>query len=111
MEIPRRQFLQLAASVGALPTLSESAQAQSFPARPVTLIVPYPAGTATDTTLRSLASATRRFLGRSIVIENRPGGGGITAPTQMAATAKPDGYTISQIPLPVFRAPFLGKTT
>jgi tripartite-type tricarboxylate transporter receptor subunit TctC len=111
MEIPRRQFLQLAASVGALPTLSESTQAQSFPARPVTLIVPYPAGTATDTTLRSLASATQRYLGRSIVIENRPGGGGITAPAQMAAMAKPDGYTISQIPLPVFRAPFLGKTT
>jgi hypothetical protein len=58
-----------------------------------------------------LASATQKHLGRSIVIENRPGGGGITAPAQMAASGMPDGYTISQIPLSVFRAPFLTKTT
>jgi tripartite-type tricarboxylate transporter receptor subunit TctC len=109
MAFSRRHFLCLTLSAAALrPDLGRS---QSYPTRPVTLIVPYPAGTATDTTLRSLASATQKHLGRSIVIENRPGGGGITAPAQMAATAGPDGYTISQIPLPVFRSPFLSKTT
>ena len=104
-----RGFMSIA--LGAAALRSDHGWAHSFPARPVTLIVPYPAGTATDITLRSLASATQKHLGRSIVIENRPGGGGITAPAQMAASAMPDGYAISQIPLPVFRAPFLTKTT
>jgi tripartite-type tricarboxylate transporter receptor subunit TctC len=109
MPLSRRRFMSIA--LGAAALRSDYGWAHSFPARPVTLIVPYPAGTATDITLRSLASATQKHLGRSIVIENRPGGGGITAPAQMAASAMPDGYAISQIPLPVFRAPFLTKTT
>jgi tripartite-type tricarboxylate transporter receptor subunit TctC len=109
MPLSRRRFMSTA--LGAAALRSDHGWAQTFPARPVTLIVPYPAGTATDITLRSLASATQKHLGRSIVIENRPGGGGITAPAQMAASAMSDGYTISQIPLPVFRVPFLTKTT
>src|SRR5262245_11061288 len=52
------------------------AQAQSFPARPITLIVPWPAGGTTDIGLRALATATEKHLGQSIVIENRPGGSG-----------------------------------
>jgi tripartite-type tricarboxylate transporter receptor subunit TctC len=58
-----------------------------------------------------LATATERHLGQSIIIENRPGAGGTLGPAQMAATAKADGYTVGQIPTPVFRAPFLRKTT
>jgi tripartite-type tricarboxylate transporter receptor subunit TctC len=86
-------------------------QAQSFPARPITLIVPWPAGGTTDIGLRALATATEKHLGQSIVIENRPGGSGTLGPGQMAATAKPDGYTVAQIPITVFRFPFLTKTT
>jgi tripartite-type tricarboxylate transporter receptor subunit TctC len=62
-------------------------------------------------TLRALATAAEKHFGRPIVIENRPGAGGTLAPAQMAATAKPDGYTISWMSLSVFRAPFLTKTT
>jgi len=87
------------------------AQVQDFPVRPVTLIVPWPAGGTTDIGMRALASATERHLGQSIVIENRPGGSGTLGPAQMAATAKPDGYTIAQLPITIFRFPFMTKTT
>jgi tripartite-type tricarboxylate transporter receptor subunit TctC len=87
------------------------ANAQTFPARPVTMIVPFPAGGTNDVTFRSLARATERHLGQPIIIENKPGGSGTFALAQMAATAKPDGYTLAEI-LPIaFRMPFLRKTT
>jgi tripartite-type tricarboxylate transporter receptor subunit TctC len=87
------------------------ASAQNFPSRPVTLIVPFPAGGSTDINLRALATATEKHLGQGIVIENRSGAGGTLGPGQMAANAKPDGYTVSQIPITVFRYPFMTKTT
>src|SRR3954453_2431791 len=91
--------------------LAGVAQAQQFPTRPVTLIVPWPAGGTTDVGMRALASATEKHLGQPIVIENRPGGSGTLGPGQMAPTAKPDGYTIAQIPITIFRFPFMTKTT
>jgi tripartite-type tricarboxylate transporter receptor subunit TctC len=90
---------------------SALAQAQNFPNRPVTLIVPFPAGGPTDIVLRALATATEKHLGQSIVIENRGGAGGTLGPGQMAANSKPDGYTVSQLPIPVFRYPFMTKTS
>jgi tripartite-type tricarboxylate transporter receptor subunit TctC len=87
------------------------AQAQQFPTRPVTLIVPWPAGGSTDIGMRALASATEKHLGQSIVIENKPGAGGTIGPANMAGGAKPDGYTVSQLPITVFRMPFIQKTT
>lgn len=84
------------------------AKAQNFPTRPVTFVVPWPAGA--DTVLRVLATATEKHLGQPIVIENKAGASGTLGPAQMAATAKSDGYTVSQLSLPVFRAPFLRKT-
>jgi tripartite-type tricarboxylate transporter receptor subunit TctC len=77
----------------------------------VTLIVPWPAGGTTDIGMRALATATEKHLGQPIVVENRPGGSGTLAPGQMAATAKPDGYTLAQIPITIFRFPFMTKTT
>ena len=91
--------------------LAGSAQAQQFPTRPVTLIVPWPAGGGTDIGMRALALATEKHLGQSIVIENRPGAGGTIGPANMAANAKPDGYTIAQLPITVFRMPFIQKTS
>ncbi len=111
MDLLRRQFLRLAAGTAVLPAAARIARAQAYPTRPVRLVVPYPAGTATDITFRALASATQRHFGQSFVIENKPGAAGVLAPAQVAATAQPDGYTITQIPLVVFRAPFLRKTT
>jgi tripartite-type tricarboxylate transporter receptor subunit TctC len=87
------------------------AAAQSFPSRPVTLVVPWPAGGTTDIVMRALAAATEKHLGQSITIENKPGAAGALGPMQMAATASPDGYTVAQIPITVFRAPFMMKTT
>ncbi len=86
-------------------------QAQEFPTRPVTLIVPFAAGGTTDIGLRALAAATEKHLGQSIVIENRTGAGGVLGPLQMATSSAPDGYTIAQIPITVFRYPFTRKTT
>jgi tripartite-type tricarboxylate transporter receptor subunit TctC len=86
------------------------ALAQGFPTRPVTFVVPWPAGGATDVALRALATATETHLGQSIVIENRGGAGGTLGPSYMAANAKPDGYTIAQFPITVFRLPFMTKT-
>jgi tripartite-type tricarboxylate transporter receptor subunit TctC len=95
----------------ALALIAGFAQAQQFPTRPVTLIVPWPAGGSTDIGMRALASATEKHLGQSIVIENKPGAGGTIGPANMAAGAKPDGYTVSQLPITVFRMPFIQKTT
>src|SRR5262249_31099235 len=73
------------------------AYAQTFPTRPVTLIAPYAVGGTFDVQLRALAAATEKHLGQPIVIENRPSPTGTLGPAQMAAMAKPDGYTITQI--------------
>ena len=106
----RRQFLGLVPGA-ALATISSRARAaQTFPARPVTLIVPYSAGGTTDVVLRALAAASQKHLGQSIVIENRTGAGGTLGPASMAATARPDGYTVSQIPFIALREPAIRKT-
>jgi tripartite-type tricarboxylate transporter receptor subunit TctC len=107
----KRNVLRTVLAAGFALAASVGAQAQNFPARPVTLIVPWPAGGSTDVGMRALASAAEKHLGQSIVIENRPGGSGTLGPGQMAATARPDGYTIAQIPITVFRFPFMTKTT
>jgi tripartite-type tricarboxylate transporter receptor subunit TctC len=90
--------------LAACATTAAPASAGTFPAEPVTLVVPWPAGGTTDIAVRALAAATARYLGQAIVIENRPGAGGTLAPMHMAATARPDGYTIAQIPFSVLRA-------
>ena len=100
--------LLLAAAIAILSTI---AQAQQFPTRPVTLIVPWPAGGSTDIALRALASATEKHLGQSIVIENRGGAAGTLGPSNMAGSAKPDGYTVAQLPISVFRIPYIQKAS
>jgi tripartite-type tricarboxylate transporter receptor subunit TctC len=105
-----RNFLALLAALfvlGAAP----SSHAQDYPNRPVTLIVPWPAGGTTDIGMRALASATEKYLKQKIVIENRPGAAGVLGPQQVAQNAAPDGYTLAQIPITVFRFPFMRKTT
>jgi tripartite-type tricarboxylate transporter receptor subunit TctC len=84
--------------------------AQAYPSRPVTLIVPWPAGGSTDRHLRGLAEIASKYLGQNIVVENKPGGGGTIGPSQMALSAKPDGYTISQFPLGMLRIPHMQKS-
>ena len=88
--------------------LTSVALAQDFPSRPVTMIVPWPAGGSTDQAMRALAAATEKYLRQPIVVENRPGAAG-TLGAQAMVTAKPDGYTITQVPITVFRNPHLTK--
>lgn len=85
--------------------------AAEFPSKPVTLIVPWAPGGSTDVNMRVLAEATSKYLGQPVVIENKPGGGGTVGGATMVATAKPDGYTIAQIPITIFRYPYMMKVS
>ena len=102
----RRAALALAAC-GAAPWAS-AAGSEAFPTRPITLWVPWPAGGATDISLRVLAEIAGRSLGQRVVVENRGGGGG-TLVMPILQQAEPDGYTIAQLPQPIFRAPYTQK--
>jgi tripartite-type tricarboxylate transporter receptor subunit TctC len=86
-----------------------AAQAQAFPVKPVTMLVPWSAGGSTDIVMRALAEATAKHLGQQVIVENRPGAGG-TLGAAALVQARPDGYTISQIPISVFRVPHMNKT-
>jgi len=93
MKIPRRQLLHLAAGAAALPAVSRIAGAQTYPARPITIIVANPAGGPSDVIARILAERMRRSLGQTIIVENVSGAGGSIG-TGRVARARPDGYTI-----------------
>ena len=86
----------------ATPT-SVVAQAAEFPNKPVTLIVPFQAGISVDILLRGIAEVAGQHLGQPVVIDNKAGGSATLGPAHMASNAKPDGYTIAQIPMPVLR--------
>ena len=89
----RRTVLAALAGGAASIALPGWAQSSAFPNRSITLICPWPPGGSTDRHLRTLAEIAGRQLGQTIVVENKPGGGGTTGPGTMALTAKPDGYT------------------
>ena len=84
--------------------------AQAYPARPVSLLVPWPPGGTTDIVMRSIAALAEKHLGGRIVIENRPGVSGTLGAQALAQGARPDGYTIAQMPITVFRLPAMMKT-
>jgi tripartite-type tricarboxylate transporter receptor subunit TctC len=93
MKHPRRQFLQLAAGAVALPAVSRFAWAQAYPARPVRVIVAFPAGNASDVIARLMAQSLSQRLGQQFFVENRPGAGGSLG-TEVVVRAAPDGYTL-----------------
>jgi tripartite-type tricarboxylate transporter receptor subunit TctC len=93
VKLPRRAFLQLAAGAAALPALPPIARAQAYPARPVTLIVPFAAAGPTDVAARIVSEHMSRTLGQRLVVENAVGAGGTTGSLR-AMRANPDGYTI-----------------
>jgi tripartite-type tricarboxylate transporter receptor subunit TctC len=94
MKLPRRRFLRLAAGAAALPVAPRIASAQAYPSRPITMVVPYPAGGPTDTIARLLGEGMRASLGQPVVIENVAGGGGNIAVGRVARSPG-DGYTLS----------------
>ena len=88
----RRRRFSLAA-IGTLTMAAFGAQAQTFPAKPVTLVVPFAAGGSTDLVARVMGEALRKELGQMVVVDNRAGAGGMLG-TEAVSRAKPDGYTI-----------------
>ena len=93
MRLPRRRFLHLAAATAALPLASRTAAGQAFPSRPVTIVVPYPAGGPADAVGRILADGMRAPLGQPVVIENVGGASGSIGVGRVARAA-PDGYAL-----------------
>ncbi len=95
MKIFRRKFLQLAAGAVALPALSRTAFAQTYPSQPIRIIVGFAAGSGSDIFARLLAQWLSERTGWTILVENRAGGGGNVG-TESVVKATPDGYTLLQ---------------
>jgi tripartite-type tricarboxylate transporter receptor subunit TctC len=93
MTVQRRQFLRLAAGAAALPAIAGSANAQAYPARNITLVVPFPPAGSTDVAARIVGDHMSKTLGRQVVIQNVSGAGGTVGSTRVAR-AEPDGYTL-----------------
>ena len=107
--LTRRRLLQAAGACALSATgASLPAHADVYPHRPITLWVPWPAGGATDLTMRRLADLAGQKLGQKVLIENRAGAAGTLAMPVLRAAA-PDGYTIAQLPQTIFRAPWTRK--
>jgi tripartite-type tricarboxylate transporter receptor subunit TctC len=99
--LPRRAALALAgASALARPALTQG----RFPERPIRMICPWPPGGSTDVQMRAICEIAARHLGQPVVIDNRPGVSG-TLGAQVVKDARPDGYTLTQMPITVFRIP------
>jgi tripartite-type tricarboxylate transporter receptor subunit TctC len=94
MTVHRRKFFRLAAATVALPAIARPALAETFPSRPVTMVVPFAAGGGTDIFARILAEGMRGPLGQTVVIENVAGAGGSIGVGRVVHAA-PDGYTLS----------------
>jgi tripartite-type tricarboxylate transporter receptor subunit TctC len=93
MKLSRRSFLHLAAGAAVLPVVSQIATAQTYPARPVRIIVGFAAGGGTDVMARLMSQWLSERLGQAFIIENRPGASSNLA-TEVVANAPPDGYTL-----------------
>lgn len=84
------------------------ARSQAFPAKPIRLICPWPAGGSSDAVMRALAESAGRALGGQMIVENKPGASGMLGPNELV-NARPDGYTLSQLTIGVARLPHMQK--
>lgn len=107
--IVRASALAATAAFGlaAAPARADSA-ADKFPQRPIRLVIGYTAGGSTDIPFRVLAENASKILGQPVIVENKPGAGGVLPAQMMQATA-PDGYTLAQVAMPVYRLPYTTK--
>ncbi len=106
MSLSRRHLIAGLAAGMAAPRI---ARAQAFPSRPIKYICPWPAGGSTDAVIRALAESAGKVLGQQVIVENKPGAAGMLGANELVQ-AKPDGYTLSQLPHGVFRIPHMQKT-
>ena len=104
----RRSFVVGAAAAVGSSALPSLAQAPAFPSKPLRYICPWPAGGSTDAVMRALAESAAKNLGQQIIVENKPGAGGMLGANELV-NARPDGYTLSQLPHGVFRIPHMQK--
>jgi len=109
MKLWRNSLTIVLTTLGAL--AGAAAGAQEYPTKPITLIVPWPAGGSTDIAMRAIADSASKFIGQPIAVDNKAGGGGTVGPATMAAASKPDGYTIAQLPITVFRLPLMQEVS
>jgi tripartite-type tricarboxylate transporter receptor subunit TctC len=93
MKVRRRQFLQFAGAIAAAFSLPQRASALDYPVKPVRIVVGFPPGGVTDMYARLMGQVLSEWLGRSFIVENRPGAGGTIA-TESVVRATPDGYTL-----------------
>jgi tripartite-type tricarboxylate transporter receptor subunit TctC len=93
MRLPRRRFLQLAAGAAAFPSVSRIARAQSYPTKPVRVVVGFAPGGGNDIAARLISHWLSQRLGQQFIVENRPGAGSNIA-TEAVVRAPPDGYTL-----------------
>ena len=108
IDLNRRDVLQ--ASLAGAVSIAMPAMAQSnFPSRPIKLICPWPAGGSTDAVMRAIAESASRILNNPVITENKGGAGGMLGPNELVS-AKPDGYTLSQLPMGIIRIPHMQKT-
>jgi len=101
-------FAAAAAAAGV--TAARPVRADTFPSKPITLILPFPPGGSFDPVLRALCNAAAQELGQPIVLMHKPGGGGVTGTASLAAMTEADGYTVALMHNSVIRQPLLMKT-
>ena len=104
----RRDFVQATFAIAVAASFPGTVRAQAFPAKPIRLICPWPAGGATDAVMRALGESVGKILGGSVVVENKPGASGMLGPNELIKAA-PDGYTLSQLTIGVARLPHMQK--
>ena len=104
----RRHFIAVSGAALSGVVAPGLVRAQAFPARPIRYICPWPAGGSTDAVIRSLATSASAILGQTIIVDNKPGAGGMLGAIELV-NAKPDSYTVSQLPQGVFRIPHMQK--
>ena len=102
MPVTRRHALGLGAAALATPALAQ----RSFPDKAIRMLVPWAPGGTTDVQMRALCEQAGKRLGQAVVVENKPGAGGILG-AQALLNERPDGYTLAQMPISVFRVPFM----
>ncbi len=108
MHTTRRDFITHGAAAAGAIALPGLALAQAYPSKPIRYICPWPAGGSTDAVIRAFAESAAKMLGQQIIVDNKPGAGGMLGANELV-NAAPDGYVLSQLPHGVFRIPHMQK--